>query len=491
MNRSAGFCLLLLLLSGFVCLIHTGCANIIPPGGGPKDSLPPVLLAATPRDSTRNFKAKQITLTFDEYVTLDNIQENLIVSPNPKNIPEITSRLRNVTVKLKDSLEPNTTYAINFGNAVKDVNEGNIAKQFTYVFSTGNTIDSGSLSGVVQLAANGKFDSTLIVVLHNNLADSAIRKLPPRYYARVNSRGQFRFTNLPPGRFNVFALPNDYGKKYDDSTKVFAFLDSTVTIGQTQPLLLHAFQEFVEKPRVSRNTAEQPKKGKNTEDKRLRMNTSLAGGDQDLLGAIELVFGRKLARFDSSRIQLTDTNYVAVKDVHFTLDTGLTRITIRHPWPEDTRFKLVIQKEAFADSAGNTLLKADTLNFKTKKESEYGSLRLRFPSLDLSKNPVLQLIQSDKAIDSIPIRQKELYWKLYNPGDYELRILYDRDKNGTWSPGHFWEGPKTQPEIVVPAQPQKITVRPNWDNEWDVSALPPGEAAEDPAKRAAPARPGR
>ncbi len=488
MNRSAGFSLLLLVIAGLISLVHTGCANIIPPGGGPKDSLPPVLLGANPKDSSRHFNAKQITLTFDEYVTLDNIQENLIVSPNPKNAPQVESKLRTVTVKLKDSLEANTTYAINFGNAIKDVNEGNVAKQFTYVFTTGNTIDSGSVSGVVQLAANGKFDSTLIVVLHRNLADSAIHKLPPRYYARVNSKGQFHFTNLPQGRFNVFVLPNDYSKRYDDSTKLFAFLDSTIAIGETQPLLLHAFQEYVEKPKTIKSSTSE-KKSKNPEDKRLKMITSLSSGDQDLLGDIELSFNRKLAHFDSARILLTDTNFAPLKNVRYAEDTGLTKITLKYPWPEDTQFRLIIQKEAIADSAGISLLKSDTLRFKTKKESEYGSLRFRIRSLDLSKNPVLQLIQSDKVVDSIPVTRQELYWRLYRPGDYEMRVLYDKDKNGTWSPGHFWTGPRSQPEIVVPAQPGKFTIRANWDNEWDVGALAPGEAPEEtPGKK--PARQG-
>lgn len=198
----------------------TSCANIIPPNGGARDSLPPVLVNAVPKDSALHFNEKKIVLTFDEYIQLDNtaMQTNLVVSPNPDQAPFITGHLRDVTIRLKDSLKPNTTYAINFGNALKDVNEGNIYKNFTYVFSTGSTIANGRLSGKVQLAQTGTADSTLIVVLHTNLNDSAIKKLKPDYYTRLDSAGRFNFKYIAAGKYAVYVLPNDYSKRYDDST---------------------------------------------------------------------------------------------------------------------------------------------------------------------------------------------------------------------------------------------------------------------------------
>lgn len=477
----------MLLLVTFAGLLPTGCANIIPPGGGPKDTLAPVLQVSSPRDSTRHFTANKITLNFDEYVTLDNYQENMIISPYQKKPPLVESKLRTVTVKLKDTLEPNTTYTINFGNAIKDVNEGNVARQFKYVFTTGSVIDSGMVEGRVQLAATGKIDSTLIVVLHNNLTDTAVRKLPPRYYARLDGRGRFKFTNLPPGRFNMFVIPNDYGKRMDDSTKQFAFLDSSITIGAPHPsLVLYAFQEFREKPRTSTISNAAPKK--KSEDKRLKYTSSLANGNQDLLGNIELVFNRKLKSVDSGKIILTDTNYTPLKGVHYKWDTTLTKIDILYNWPEDTELRLLVQKDAVADSENISLLKSDTARFRTKKESEYGSMRLRFREVDLSKHPVLQIVQNDKVIDSVPIpATKELYWQRYHPGDYQLRILLDSNRNGTWDPGHYWEGPKQQPELVFPADPAKISLRSILDAEWDIKIqydLPPD--LPKPQPRAAP-----
>ncbi|MBO9573387.1 MAG: Ig-like domain-containing protein, partial [Chitinophagaceae bacterium] len=118
--------LLTLILIGFsISTIPTGCANIVPPLGGPKDTLPPVLVNVNPADSTLGFTGKKIILNFNEYVQLENIQKNLIVTPTPKVNPTIEQKLKTITITLRDTLEENTTYTIDFGRAIKDLNEGN------------------------------------------------------------------------------------------------------------------------------------------------------------------------------------------------------------------------------------------------------------------------------------------------------------------------------------------------------------------------------
>jgi hypothetical protein len=488
-NRSYfGYSFVLAVFSMVYILTATSCANIIPPGGGPRDSAAPVLINAIPSDSMRHFTGNRITLYFNEYITVENIQENLIVSPNAKTQPLVEGKLRTVTIRLRDSLEANTTYSLNFGKSIKDVNEGNVAKQFTYLFTTGNTIDSCYLEGTVQLAETGKIDSTLIVVLHNNLNDSAVSKVRPRYYSKLDGRGHFRFSNLPPGKFAVYAIPYDYNKRYDDSTKLFAFLDSSVITSTATPAVhLYAFQEYREKPKTQHTQTTTSKKKEKEEDKRLKIiGTSLSGSEQDLLTPMAIGFNRKLRSFDTTRMVLTDTNYkpLPVQPQFTWTDTSFTRITLRYPWQPNTFLKLLIAKEAATDSSGTNIYKADTLEVNPKKESAYGSIRLHFTNLDFAKNPILQLVQSDKVVDSIPIKQKDWFRKLYQPGDYELRILYDRNQNGTWSPGLFWQSAKKeQPELVLPAKPTKITIRPNWDNEWDVVPGDPIEGPEPPGGR--------
>lgn len=188
MNR-----LFILVLLGFMAV---GCGQQVPPTGGPKDSLPPKLLMALPDYKTTQFKSDKIILTFDEYVSLDNPFEKVSFSPLPKYNPVIESKLKTVTIKIKDTLEENTTYRIDFGESVRDINENNILRNLNYTFSTGTYIDSAYLTGNVIIAETGKTDSTIIVVLHRNLDDSAVAKEKPRYFSRLKGDGSFIFSNL-------------------------------------------------------------------------------------------------------------------------------------------------------------------------------------------------------------------------------------------------------------------------------------------------------
>jgi len=428
---------------------------------------------AVPKDSATGVTTDRITLTFDEFVDIKQLNENLIVSPNPKTQPIVDYRLRNVYIRLKDSLQPNTTYAFNFGNAIVDVNEGNPARGFTYAFTTGRVLDDNTFSGKVKLAETGKIDSTLIVVLHRNLNDTAVVKERPLYYSKINGKGEFTFRFLPSGRFNVFVLPNDYGKKYDDSTKMFAFLPEPVDILSTgtKSVNLYAFEETKrkEKPKPAANAAEPAAKGNNTERKPspyIRTLPNLENGAQDVLSNMQINLSKRIVSMDTNGIRLTDTLFKSYTGYQLQLDSNKSSITLKYPWKTDQQMILLITKEALKDSLGNTLAKTDTIRFRTKKESEYGAIRLRITNLDLNTNPVLQFVQNDKIVEAIPMRSKELVRKLYKPGEYELRILSDRNQNGVWDSGNYRT--KQQPEIVIQLA-KRLAVRPNWDNEVDLS----------------------
>jgi hypothetical protein len=453
----------LLILVGQMLLFS--CANIIPPGGGPRDTIAPRLIMANPKDSSKNVISQNITLTFDEYVELQGVNENLVIQPYPKNTPLVDYKLRNVTVKLKDSLEKNTTYAINFGNSIKDVNEGNLAKELTYVFSTGNQIDGNQYQGSVMMAETGKTDSTLIVVLHNILEDSSIKKNRPRYMTKLDGKGNFRFKYLPDGRFNVFVLPNDFTKKYEDSTKIFAFLDAPILIsGSSRTDTLYAYQEYkkIDKSNTSSNNNTAKLNERKSEDKRLKYTASLDNGQQDLLNPLVLTFNRKIKQWDSSKIRLLDTLYQPIPGYKISMDSTQTKFSILYPWKEKTSFRVIIAKDAFSDTSGVNLPKADSARFVTKREAEYGSFRLRFTNLDLSKHPVLQLIQENKIVESIVLTSPDYSRKRFRPGEYELRILLDQNQNGVWDPGSYLK--KRQPELVR-SYTKKMTIRADRDTD--------------------------
>ncbi len=444
-------------------MFTTGCASIVPPTGGPRDSLPPTLLKATPAGNTTSFAGKTIVLNFDEYVQVENVFENVLINPPQERFPDIEGRLHNVTIKIKDTLAPNTTYTINFGNSIKDVNENNPLKDFKYVFSTGTYIDSLEFGGVVTSAETGKVDSTLIVILHKNLSDSTVAKEKPRFIARLNGKGEFRFTNLPGGTFNVFALQDQGFKKYIDSTALFAFLDSPVVINSgTNPVQLFAFAAAKEekRPSGSGTTSNKPK-----EEKRLTYTTS-AETDQSLLAPLTIVFNKPLKSFDSSKIVFTDTLYKPVGGYRLQLDTSGKVLSLIYPWKDHAFFALTLQKGFATDTANTSVAKADTILFKTKKESEYGTLKLKFVNLDLAKHPVLQWIQNEQIVRSIPLTTNTFTDKMFEPGQYKMRILLDANQNGKWDTGNYWQ--KRQPEKVIDID-RDFNIRANWDNELEVN----------------------
>ncbi|ULQ51340.1 Ig-like domain-containing domain [Flavihumibacter fluvii] len=464
----------LLLLAIFVAStsLLEGCANIIPPLGGPRDTLPPRLMNADPRDSLRNFTGKKIVFTFDEYVLLDQVQENLVVSPTPKINPVVESHLRTVTVRIKDTLEPNTTYVIEFGKAIRDVNENNPIKNFRYIFSTGTYLDSMELSGKVFLAETGKTDSTLIVMLHRNLTDSAVTNERPRYYTKVDKEGNYTFKNIAPGTYALYALKDEGStRRYLSNAQLFGFAPEPVQLnGQQQPVTLYVYAapSEVKKPKTT-TAAAAPKKKNEEEDKdrRLKYTLSLENNQQDVLKPLLIRFAAPLKEYDSTKIRFLDKKYAAITDYRLEWDTTNTILTLHYDWPVNEEYVLIAEKGMGADSLGKSQLRNDTLRFKTLKESDYGSIKFRFTNLDTTRKPVLQLVQSDKIMFSYPITNRELKIRRFKPAEFELRMLYDTNGNGKWDYGDFYKT-RQQPERVQSIS-KKLVVKGNWDNEVDIT----------------------
>jgi uncharacterized protein (DUF2141 family) len=459
------YILIIISFSYAVIISSNGCAQIGSISGGTKDTIPPNLISANPKLLSTNFTGNKIVFSFNEYIDEpQEVQANVLVSPYQKVNPVVSSKLRTVTVKLKDTLLANTTYAIQFGNAIKDVNEGNIFKDFVYVFSTGNVIDSLTLYGKVELAETGKTDSTLIVMLYRNANDSSVQQVKPNYIATVKGDGSFTFINLPPGNFNIYALKDGDGSKtYNAKVELFAFTDKPVTISsKTDSVMLYAYaEEKAEKPAATSTTTT---KLKTPAQKKLKYTLGTAAGQkQDLKTDFVLNFSSILKAMDSTKIILTDTSNVPIT-ASLTLDSN--KILVKTKWTEDFDYCLIINKEAVRDSTDSALAKTDTLRFKTKAFSDYGNVVLRFNNIDFAKHPILQFTQQDEVKESFALTTKEWRNKLFTPGEYDIRILYDDNNNGKWDPGSYKK--KLQPEKVI-AIPKKITVKENWDNESEIN----------------------
>jgi hypothetical protein len=442
----------------------------VPPSGGPRDSIPPYAVYAKPKDSSTNIAPKEILISFNEYITTNALQEQLIVSPNIKNNPLVDQRLNMVRIRLSDSLNANTTYSLQFGNALRDVNEGNIVQNYTYVFSTGNQIDTGKLFGKVQIAETGMVDSSLIAVLHPIDNDSAIFKDKPTYYSRINGQGVFEFKFLPATNFNIYIVPNDYSKRYDDSTKLFAFLNSTVHPAKTKDSIqLYAFEASPKKEKKLATIA--GAKNAKKQSPLLKYSSNLEGNEKDILSPLILNFETPIRLNDSFTMRITDTNLVQQEGAVPAVNAqNKQQVVLNFPWESNTDYKLVLPQKSIKDSLSNFLVKADTLRFKTKPESSYGSSILRINGFQEFEHPVLLLIQDQKVKFSYPITQNLLRIDLLPPGDYQLKLLIDANQNGRWDTGQFM-GKKLQPELVRNLK-LILNIKSNWDNEMNLILKP-------------------
>lgn len=218
--------------------------------GGLKDTLAPVLKYSSPKNFSTDFKANEIILTFDEYVKLKNTNKQLIISPPMKHEPIIlpTTASKEITIKILDTLQPNTTYSMNFGQSIADNNEGNALNQFKYVFSTGSYIDSLSIGGIVKDAYEKNVDNFVSVMLYevnDKFKDSVVYKEFPRYITNtLDSLRTFKLENLKAGKYLLVAL-KDKGSnnKFNPKDDKIGFIKHYVTVPNDTLFELELFKE--------------------------------------------------------------------------------------------------------------------------------------------------------------------------------------------------------------------------------------------------------
>ena len=235
-----------------IVLVSYQCAQRGTPTGGPKDIAPPELVRAEPPNMSINFKDQKIRLYFNELVKLKDIQKQLIISPPLKYTPILSPQgnaNKYVEITIKDTLAANTTYTFNFGQGIVDNNEENPLPFFTYVFSTGNYIDSLELSGVITDAFNKKADEFVSVMLYkidSSYTDSTIYKKPPNYITNtLDSAIIFKLKNLKEGKYALFALKDIAGNNlFDQKTDKISFVEDTINLPTDSIYLLNLFKEI-------------------------------------------------------------------------------------------------------------------------------------------------------------------------------------------------------------------------------------------------------
>ena len=221
-----------------ISIIIYSCAKISRPSGGPKDIDPPVLTYSNPPiyssvDSTFD---GEIVIEFDEIIKLKDITKEIVISPPLIEKPIIKTHLQSIEINLNNKLYAGATYTINFGNSVTDNNEGNVLKDFRYIFSTGESIDSMEIAGNILDSYSLKPNKGFTVMLYTENVDSLPYNQKPRYIAKTDKDGRFRFTNIKKTKYKLFAITdNNNNYQYDPlQGEKIAFLDSLITPSITE-----------------------------------------------------------------------------------------------------------------------------------------------------------------------------------------------------------------------------------------------------------------
>ena len=352
--------------------IISGCAKRGNPTGGPLDSLPPVLVNANPKLNSTNFDSEEIRLTFDEFVKLDKVQDQLIISPpldkSAYEIKPLTGVTKKVFLKFIDSLDENITYTINFGNSIKDNNEGNPLTFFSYTFSTGETIDSLYVKGNISDAYDIETDEYVSIHLYridSTLNDSIIYNKQPTYISNSLDSTSYRFKNLREGKYLIVAMKDvDNNYYFDPFYDKIGFIDSLITLPKDSIIDLKLFKE----------------------------ETDLIWDKPHFINSEKIGFGY-YGKLDFSRLVI-DSNLPDSVDYIFTKEIEKDTIYV---W---------LTKNSF-DSLNFNLIEKDTIKLTTVKFDRKRDTLIDSLSISAKTANVIHLRESFKLSTNTPIKKIE------------------------------------------------------------------------------------
>ncbi len=352
--------------------IISGCAKRGNPTGGPLDSLPPVLVNANPKLNSTNFDSEEIRLTFDEFVKLDKVQDQLIISPpldkSAYEIKPLTGVTKKVFLKFIDSLDENITYTINFGNSIKDNNEGNPLTFFSYTFSTGETIDSLYVKGNISDAYDIETDEYVSIHLYridSTLNDSIIYNKQPTYISNSLDSTSYRFKNLREGKYLIVAMKDvDNNYYFDPFYDKIGFIDSLITLPKDSIIDLKLFKE----------------------------ETDLIWDKPHFINSEKIGFGY-YGKLDFSRLVI-DSNLPDSVDYIFTKEIEKDTIYV---W---------LTKNSF-DSLNFNLIEKDTVKLTTVKFDRKRDTLIDSLSISAKTANVIHLRESFKLSTNTPIKKIE------------------------------------------------------------------------------------
>ncbi|NND76678.1 MAG: hypothetical protein HKN39_00650 [Flavobacteriales bacterium] len=512
-------------------MVLASCAQIRSPQGGDKDLLPPVIKMMVPPNYSTNFSGNKILLEFDEYVTLKDIQEQLLVSPPLLKRPEISVKGKSVIIQLDEVLEETTTYTFNLGEGIVDVNEGNPLDSNTVVFSTGPFLDSLFIRGSV-FNAYSRAPMDCGVLLHRSLEDSAIVNDRPQYYSRTDERGNFELKNLREGIYRLYAL-KDIDKNYKWSeVESMAFFEKDVIVSaeDTTFYQLSSFEHVPSKQFVKRYESQSHGKVEFVLNKApLDLSITGLGFVYDSL----IVLGgnstdsvncwfQNLRDLEDPELILTDGEWSDTlslgsfdegekmevpelafsnkfileqspkKDLELSINSPISRIdtsnmllrfdTISSSFATEKVSALSFGLSTDWEQGRNVNLviypgaiqdiysqKNDTTVFRVKVlgKEDHSELTLTV-SCGEPANYIIELFEGARVERRESFSDSTLFvWDWIVSGEYQLRIYNDENGNGVWDTGNYFE--KRQPEQLMLFD-TPIQLRPNWllEQKWDL-----------------------
>lgn len=364
-------------------LFISSCASVQSPTGGPKDTIQPVIVKETPKNLSRNFNVQKIEIEFDEFIKLSNEFTEISVSPSMDIPPVYKAKKEKLTINFEEALLENTTYTINFGKAILDVNEGNVLKNYSYVFSTGNEIDSLSISGrVINSLTKQKIKDVTVFILPLS-QDSLFGKKKPNFFTTTDTAGNFKLSNLREDNYKIYALNEQGGgdRIYNGKLEEIAFLKNPIKLNKdTNNIVLSLFKEIPAKFDVI------DRKIENDGRISLVFNKPIIEPSVDISEPISLN-SLKTVEFsnsrDSARIWLPELTFDSINVVLSSSKIALDTVTLRRN-----------KKDTYSEILG---ISDNIRNGKLKPGSD---LLLRFTSPIKSFNDkIISILE-----DSIPIK---------------------------------------------------------------------------------------
>lgn len=519
------------IISGLVFLM--ACAQIPPLTGGPKDTTAPIIDSAKtyPYNGQINYQHKIIQLKFKEFVNLNKPLENILITPQQTEIPIITANKKKVRIELVDDLMPNTTYSITFNHAIQDITEKNDSV-FQYVFSTGNYIDSLSLSGQVIDAFTNKPLKQMLIGLYPDYLTDQYDSIPfnnkPMYLAQSNEQGEFQLNYLKDGDYYLFAFLDKNRDLYYQPGEKFAYLteEKVRVINKVEGIELKAYDivedeckilntsfsfpgrfeiTFSKEPDTIEVTSNVELLNENTQVKdslvfwlaenpvpKMRFFVNL-NGERDTLKSVyenipdkiedvefkasHNVLGGKLFPKENLIFQFTEP----IKSVDSTLILAFDKDSNRMVLPPfnfktreltfetlgDSVYEIRIDSGAVSSVYGRTIDAQLTVKFENHDMDYFGSLIINTDTTFQVDVLAALLDSKGEVVREFDFSDKIVLEELL-PGDYQLRLILDADKNGEWTSGDLLN--KIQPETVI-YYIGTVKVKSKWEKEvdWNLS----------------------